>query len=242
MISSPQNSLVKYLVHLRENKQFRAQQGRVLITGEKLVKELAMHVHVHRIFVLHPLNQNTTAEVITVTGQVLKKITGLPTPEGIAAEVSLPLSSALQGRAPILVLDAIRDPGNLGTLLRTALALNWAGAFFLPSCVDYFSDKVIRSSRGALFKLPWREGNWEELENLKHQENLKAFVADLNGTPLTSQVPERKALLLLSNESKGTSTQAKQFGQKVTIPLTGDMESLNVAIAGGILMYYLKNG
>lgn len=176
-------------------------------------------------------------EVFLTTPPVLKKLIGLPSYEPIAAEFPLPTPSELEGAGPLLVLDAIRDPGNMGTLLRTALGMGWQGVFLLPTCVDPFHDKVIRASRGALFQLPWRQGDWRELLLFQKKQALKLYVADIEGTPLKKATLDTKALLLLSNEARGVSEECKELGEKITIPMPGGTESLNVAVAGSILMF-----
>lgn len=241
MIASLQNPLVKHLVKLREERNYREQQGSVLITGNKLVSEVAAHLKPKKWFVTETCPISATGEVYLVTPAVMKKITGLPTPEPIAAEFPLPGPQNLTGKAPLLALDAIRDPGNLGTLIRTALALGWAGVFFLPTCVDLFHEKAIRASRAAAFHLPWQTGTWEELERLGKGGNLKTYIADMEGESISTVQSTSHALLLLSNEAQGVQNRAKNFGQKITIPMQGEMESLNVAMAGAILMYMLKS-
>ena len=123
----------------------------------------------------------------------------------------------------------------MGTLIRTALALGWGGVYLLPGCVDPFHEKVIRASRGALFRFPWKEGGWEELKKM----NLKAYIADIKGRPLDEVHPEKEILLLLSNEAQGVSDEGGGFGERITIPMTGGAESLNVAASGAIMMYEL---
>ena len=239
-IESLHNPLVKHLVKLREEKNYREQQGSVLITGNKLVYEVAAHLPPKKWFMTEEHPTSAIGKVYLVTPAVMKKITGLPSPEPIAAEFPLPGPQNLKGKAPLLALDAIRDPGNLGTLIRTALALGWAGVFFLPTCADLFHEKAIRASRAAPFHLPWQTGTWEELELLCKTHNLKTYIADMEGTALTALQPSAHTLLVLSNEAQGVQGRAKGFGQKITIPMQGEMESLNVAVAGSILMYILK--
>jgi RNA methyltransferase, TrmH family len=239
MITSLYHPLVKHLVKLRESRCYREEMGTLLITGTKLVREIAAHTPPKRIFV-QSTSPVEAPETYIVTDAILKKITGLPSPEPIAAEFPLPHSHLLMNQTPLLALDAIRDPGNLGTLLRTALALGWGGVFLLPTCVDLFHDKVIRSSRAAAYRLPWRIGNWEELTQLCNTNGLHAYIADVEGLPLSHVPASQRILLLLSNEAQGVGQKAEHLGQKITIPMSGEMESLNVAIAGGILMYQLK--
>lgn len=185
---------------------------------------------------------------IRVSSAVMKKITGLPAPDGVAATFPLPAPTPLVSRAPLLVLDRLANPGNVGTLLRTALALGWGGVFFLPGTVDPFHEQVVRASRGALFHLPWWEGTWEELHRLSggrtaqregETGGMVAYVADTEGTPLSDLVLRRECLLLLSNEGEGVSQEGAAWGQRITIPMTAGVESLNVAAAGAILMYLL---
>ena len=230
-IISPQNPIIKHLIKLRENAQYRQKEGSVLISGLKLVKEIESITSPIRIFSEKPL----LSPHILVSKSVMKKITALPSPEGIAAEFSLPIPSSLENHAPLLVLDQITDPGNMGTLIRTALALGWKGVFFLPGCVDPFHKKVIRSSCAALFRFPWKEGSWEELKKLK----LTPYIANIKGCSIEELSPKKEILLLLSNEANGVSKQSKRFGEHITIPMPGEMESLNVAISGAIIMYQL---
>ncbi|MCH9608475.1 MAG: 23S rRNA (guanosine-2'-O-)-methyltransferase RlmB [Chlamydiales bacterium] len=171
-----------------------------------------------------------------VTESILKKVTGLPAPEEMVAEFPMPQKSSVENLPSLLVLDEVSDPGNLGTLLRTALALSFGGAFFLNGCADPFNDKALRASRAALFKLPWNQGNFEDL--LSISSGFTPLVADLEGAPLNTLERPTRPLLVLSNEARGPSDQMEHFGQKVTIPIA-NMESLNVATAGGILMYTL---
>lgn len=243
MISSTHNPLVRHLVKLRENSHYREEQQRVLITGVKLVRELAVTHTPKRLFMLDPSEFKIQGvEQYVVSEAVLKKITELPSPEPLVAEFPLPPPSLLNNLYPLLVLDRVRDPGNLGTLVRTALALGWAGLFCLPTCVDLFNEKVIRASRGGLFRLPWHIGTWEALMHIKEKNHLTLYIADVEGRPLSSVHGSNKTLLLLSNEAQGVRDELKTFGEKVTIPMEGEMESLNVATAGAILMYQLKYG
>ncbi|MCC5831937.1 MAG: RNA methyltransferase [Chlamydiales bacterium] len=230
-IISLQNPLIKYLVKLRTDPRYRKEQEAVVVSGYKLVSELSETIPPKRIFSLSPHPQH-----IHVSEAVIKKITGLTSPEGIAAEFPLPLPTSLEKKAPLLALDRINDPGNMGTLIRTALALGWAGIYFLPGCVDPFHEKVIRASRGALFRLPWKEGDWAELKKVP----LAAYTGDIEGRPLNEIMPRKEMILLLSNEAQGPSEEGLSFGERITIPMRGAIESLNVSTAGAIMMYELS--
>ena len=170
----------------------------------------------------------------------IKKISGLSCPEGIAAEVELPSFHSLDSKQWIVVLDGLADPGNLGTLLRTALALNWEGIFLTPSTVDPFNDKAIRASKGACFLIPLQQGSYEELDLLIKKRSQNCFVADMQGEDLYTLPPLSSAILILGNEAKGASWYSKEKGRALSIPLADKMESLNVASAGAICLFNLK--
>jgi len=240
-ISSLNNPLLKQWVKIRQKKSEREKHRSVIVSGKKLIQELAEIIPPKRVFITQPVFKLPRAvETFYVTDEMLKKITGLRTVEEMAAEFPLPSPSSLKGKQPILALDRIADPGNLGTLLRTAHALGWEGIFLLPNCVDPFNDKVVRASRGALFSLSWYMGQWDEISSLIQINKLTPYVADAKGLPLTSFKPKRSSLLLLSNEAKGISQRGKELGERVAIPMQGKTESLNVAVAGSILMYFLR--
>jgi RNA methyltransferase, TrmH family len=112
------------------------------------------------------------------TPAVLKKIIGLETDDLVAAEVALPESSSLAGAKKIIVLERLSDPGNVGTILRTALALGWDGAFITPGTADPFNDKALRAARGAPLFLPLRFGTIEELK-------MPLYIADVHGKNLS---------------------------------------------------------
>lgn len=235
-ITSLQHPLVKDLVKLRQEKDFREQEKSVLLVGIKLVTELAKHLPLKILISDHEFPHLSAAETFLATPEILKKITGLQTPEGVAAVVPLPAPADLKNCSPLLVLDKLSDPGNVGTLLRTALGLGWKGAFLTPGSADPFNEKAIRAAKGATFLLPLRSGAWEELS----LQDKTVFVADLHGQPLDKIAKKEKVVLILGNETHGPSAHAKKIGAPISIPMSPAMESLNVACAGAILMYALQ--
>lgn len=242
-IRSVQNPLVKYIVRLRQNHDYREEHQSVIIEGAKLINEVCHQRPAKRIFVYDRTYippHIRCDEVLVVTEPVMQKISGVQHPEGIIAEVSLPQPATLKGLQRILVCDGVNDPGNLGALLRTALALGWDGAFLLNNSCDPFNDKALRAAKGATFSLPIAHGNWKTLQELIKTNKLQPLVADMEGTPIEKVSIKQGVLLVMSNEAQGVSEEAAQQCQKVQIPMPGPMESLNVAIAGGILMYALK--
>lgn len=241
LISSLQHPLVKRMVKLRTSRSFRNQEQLVLITGERVVKEVSLCTPLKTLITTTPLLFSAKQRVIA-SPAVIRKIIGLPTATDlVAAEVSLPAPSSLKGKGKIIILDGLADPGNLGTLLRTALGLGWEGAFLTHQTVDPFNDKAIRASRGAPLFLPLRQGNWEELETVIKMNQMKVYIADVNGKSARKIVYKEPFALVLGHETRGPSSVAKNSGLSISIPMSYPVESLNVASAGAILMYQMSH-
>jgi TrmH family RNA methyltransferase len=144
----------------------------------------------------------------------------------------------------VLVLDAIQDPGNVGTILRTALGLGAAGVIALKGSADLHNPKVMRGSMGALFRLPAFSASSDELAQWMSDEKVELWVTEPGGEPLRKVAARRSAAppiaLALGNEGAGLSPElAARAARRVGIPLTPGVESLNVAVAAGILLYEL---
>jgi TrmH family RNA methyltransferase len=240
-ITSLQHPFIKHLVKLRTDRKYRNKEKQVLIAGCKLVREISplKTVLVERGSAGFP----DAEEIIFVTREILKKITGLENPEPMAAVVAMPIPEKLEGKKYLLVLDGIADPGNLGTLLRTALALSWEGAFLITGSADPFNDKALRAARGATFRLPLFSGSWDELNAFIAKEKAQVYIASTDGESIeTLKKTAPPLLLVLGNEAHGASGDVKQRFPTLSIPMQTSVESLNVAIAGAILMYHLKPG
>lgn len=242
-IKSLQNTLVKHLVKLRKSRSYRSEQGRVVLAGKKLVKEVCASSEALTLFVEEgspiPLDL-LVKESYVVSSEVMKKVSGLENPESLLAEVQIPSQQSLKDKRRILVFDGVSDPGNMGTLWRTALALGWDGAFILDNCVDPYNDKTLRSAKGATFRLPYCIGNFEDFSCLVEENQLQALVGDIQGREAGEFSSNERIALVLGNEASGPTEASKELCERVTIPMKGEMESLNVAVAGGILMYLLK--
>lgn len=239
-ITSLQHPLVKHLVKLRGDADYRYEHQSIVIEGIKPILEMAPHL---KKLICTEATQSlgvSAPEQWIVSKAIMGKISGMTSTEGLVAEVAMPPFSTLEGLKLILACDGINDPGNLGTVLRTALALGWEGVYLLPNSCDPYNEKVIRAARGAHFRLPLAKGTIEGLKKLVQKNQLDPLVADLEGTYPEQLQTKRGRLLVLGNEAHGSSEEIYRFCSKVTIPMSGQMESLNVGIAGGILMYLLK--
>lgn len=241
VITSLQHPLVKHLVKLRIDRHYRYEQQMVVLDGLKPIQEVSSYITK----LLYTPTYASFAHSISgekwqVTESIAHKISGMTSPEGIIAEIRMPAFVSLDKANRVLALDGISDPGNLGTLLRTALALGWEAVYFLPGSCDPFNEKALRAARGAHFKLKLGQGTSQQLQQWVQMEQVQALVADIQGKSPEVIPTAQRRLLVLGNEAHGASADVQQFCEPVTIPMPGEMESLNVAVAGGILLYLFK--
>jgi TrmH family RNA methyltransferase len=165
-------------------------------------------------------------------------------PQGVMALAEIPnhgFTSLSHGWTGILVvLDAVQDPGNVGTILRTAAALGAHATIALPGTVDLWNAKVVRSGMGAHFKHLAFSATWDELDAMRRKHDTRVVAADASGVPVTHVTRAERMALVVGNEGAGLSTDSRQRAdQVVALSISGDIESLNVAVATGILLYAL---
>jgi TrmH family RNA methyltransferase len=142
--------------------------------------------------------------------------------------------------APLVVLDAVQDPGNVGTIARTALAFGAAGLVALPGTVDLANPKVVRASAGALFRLAHLHAERAPLLDWLRRHGVALWVSAVDGAPLERDAPEAVVALVLGNEGAGIdATLLAAAARRISIPIRPDAESLNVAVAAGILLHHL---
>jgi len=166
-------------------------------------------------------------------------------PQGVLALAGIPDRAldrlTLPTRARLVVLDGVQDPGNVGTILRTAAALGAAAVLALPGTVDLWNAKVVRSAMGASFHTPAFSCTWEELDLFRRRESIALWGADAAGTALESLVAPDRLVLVVGNEGAGLSPEARERVEVLaSLPISGAVESLNVAVATGILLYQLR--
>jgi len=237
-LKSLQHPIVKKVVKLRKDKDFRADQRQVLVLGEKMVKELGRNFYPAMLFT----TQETAIQckkTFLVTDEIMQKISGVKNPENIAAIFSLPMEKQITDQKYLLVLDQIADPGNLGTLFRTALAMGFEAVVLLNNCVDPFNDKSVRAAKGALFYLPFCKMDKSAFLQMVQRKKIFTYIADMWGLDIQTVTFTPPLALILSNEANGTGIWPEEF-HKISIPMQDNVESLNVAASGAIIMYKIK--
>ena len=184
-------------------------------------------------------------EIATIEPAELASAADTDTPQGVLAIAEVPRRS-LEELEPapatrLLVLDAVQDPGNVGTILRTAAALGADATVAMPGTVDLWNAKVVRGAMGAHFRHPALAATWEELDRFLGRHSVVLWGTDAGGTPLDGTTPPARLALALGNEGSGLSEAARtRAALSVALPLAGDVESLNVAVSAGIFLYQLR--
>jgi RNA methyltransferase, TrmH family len=178
----------------------------------------------------------------SVPPNVLARIADTQTPQGVVAIAGLPtavldaISTADHGRTAVLVLDAVQDPGNFGTLVRTAEALGASAVLLLPGTVDPWNPKAVRAAMGASFRLPLVSTTWREAAPWLRRRRFEIIAAASDGDPGIAARPSNFALVV-GNEGSGISRETREAADRVVaIPLRGRAESLNVG--GGVVGFF----
>jgi len=257
IISSKQNSKIKFIRALLGRAKERREAGAFVVEGLRLVEEAVSSNWGFR-FVLYDESLNERGkllveslksrgvEVEQVSESVMKSLSETETPQGILAILqfsNLPTLRQAQGGVPnsldfILIPDQIRDPGNLGTLLRTAAATGVQAVLLPPETTDAFAPKVVRSGMGAHFRLPIHSMTWDEIEQICKSVNLQIYLADMDGQSCWETDLRQPLALIVGGEAEGASEQARKLANKqISIPMAGNVESLNAGVAGSVLMF-----
>ncbi len=176
--------------------------------------------------------------VSPVTAAVLKSLAATETPQGVVAVYAFPELIIPDPLLFALVLDAIRDPGNLGTILRTAWAAGTQAVFLARGTADPFNPKAVRAAMGAHFSVPIAQLAWDEIAQRINKIS-KIYLADTRGEITHAQADwSRPLVLIVGGEAQGASERAQQLATKrISIPMPGKAESLNAAVAAGILLF-----
>jgi len=251
-IMSTKNPLIKEWKKLHKKKE-RQQQQRYIIEGFHLVEEAVQAKQKIEALVFNqrgqkewgPWLQKQPAELLVfVSDDVLHQLSELPTAQGILAIVAMPQVSELPStHGGWLLLDNVQDPGNVGTMIRTADAAGLAGVILGEGTADIYNTKVLRSMQGSNYHLPIIRYPLVEVMKIFAENKVPVFgtALDDRALPFTQQVSVKSYGLLLGNEGSGVAAELlEKTTANLYIPMKGQAESLNVAIAAGILMYHFE--
>jgi TrmH family RNA methyltransferase len=250
-------SLVTTIRDLHRRKA-RERRGLALAEGIRLVEEMLRAAAPCKGAVWSPALQSTERGAMLLeslrragvnleemTDRELDEVAATEHPQGVVA-VFQPRTWQLDAlrpgrRRPLVVLDAVQDPGNVGTIARTALAFGASGLVALPGTVDLTNPKVVRSAAGALFVMPHLHADVSEVLDLLTGTEAELWATAMDGEPLGA-APDVPVALLLGNEGAGISEELSNAADRaVSVPIRPEAESLNVAVAAGILLHHLGN-
>ena len=230
-ITSPSNNKIKQL--LKVNKEAGST---LFIEGLHLIAIAFAKGLVLELFTTTSLP--FAAPSTKISDNVARKLTSKVTTDGHFALIKKP-QLALDFTKPLLYLDEINDPGNMGTVMRTALAFNFGGVIARPNSVDFFNEKVLSAAQGAHFLLPLLVAEPAYLDALK-TKGYQILVTDVVDGKRIERVKKAQSVIVLGNEARGVSAEVQARATHIiTIPIQ-NIESLNVAIAGALLMYELS--
>lgn len=238
-IQSVQNERIKKAARLHQKKD-RDETGLFLVEGEHLIQEALKKDAVQEIFcdIRSPFAFENTTEV---SEAVMHKLSSSVSGTHVLA-VCRKMQSEILDPHRLLMLDGVQDPGNLGTLVRTAVSFGFDGIFCSGDCADLYNEKTVQSSQGALFYIPCIRTDLKEKIRQLRQEGFRVYGTSLgeHTVPLESLQAQDKMLFILGNEGQGVHPEILDLcDQNLRIEMRG-FESLNVAVAGGILLYRFR--
>jgi len=247
-ISSTQNDFVKMVKSLK-TKKGRGKHGAFLVEGEKCVRELMTHmpdilssliVSSSQYEDLIQRAQNMGRRVYTVEEHVMAALSDCKTPQGIAAVALKPLHADVNAGF-IVALNGVQDPQNVGTIIRTADAAGCACVVLSEESADFFSPKAVRASMGSIFHIPVLYENLVIYVSKLLTRGYRVACADIEGSE-KYELEAARTCLVIGNEARGLSEDMLALcTDRIRIPMYGQAESLNAAVAAGILIYKIRS-
>lgn len=243
-ISSRKNALLQQVKKLLTSRKERQETGLFVADGTKLLAEAVKYWPGLETVILSDGVEAQIPEYvkrIRVPGDVMESISPMETPQGALFVCRLPEKSAFVPEAGMLLLDGIQDPGNLGTILRTADALQIPVAL-LEGCADPYSHKVVRASMGAVFRTPVVMTTWAEASAACVEKNIPIAVTALSDSAVDIRNANLKEMaVVIGSEGQGVRQEILNAAAKqLIIPMDSRCESLNAAIAAAITMWQMK--
>ena len=247
-ITSINNYIVKNLLSLK-TKQGRSNTNLFIVEGYHLVEESLKHKALNAVLctdkeILEKLDVN---EKYLVSENIIKKLSSTKSPQNIIGVVNsitnMDLESIVSKKeARLIILDNVNDPGNLGTIIRTSAALGFDAVISSMETVDYYNDKVLRATQGAIFKIPLFKGDLVEIITKLKCNDIVVYGTSLKSSVSVKNVEKSKKIaIVVGNEAQGVSNEVLDLcDQNIILPMKNDVESLNVSIAAALLMWELN--
>ncbi|MCY4466001.1 MAG: RNA methyltransferase [Chloroflexi bacterium] len=245
-ISSTQNKRVRHVKALVNRARLRRSERKLILEGDRLIAdalarggaaELALYSPQRADYGVIAQLQERGCTLLPVTESILRHVSDTQQPPGILGVFHIPKPSISQPCQRVLILDAISEPGNLGTILRSASAAGVELAILAPGCCDVYSGKTLRAGMGAHFRLPIVEASWQEIADFCRELQVFATRAAAD-CAYTSVDWTGDWALILGNEAHGLSQAARKLAAcEIAIPMAQSSESLNVASAAAVILF-----
>lgn len=244
MITSMTNTKVRYVRRLQHDRRFRDGEQAFVVEGSRWLNDALQHgVAPTAVFYTEAwaAQEPTVAEALGARGlpveaAVMAHMSDLETPPGVLAVLPMRPLPLTDRPTFLLILDAIQTPGNLGTLLRTAAAAGVDGVLLGPGCVDPYNPKVVRGAMGAHMRLPLVTADWPQIAAITN--HLDVYLATASAAqPYTAVDWRRRCALIVGNEARGAGADGRALGQGIAIPMAPGAESLNAAVAAGVILF-----
>ena len=252
-ITSATNARVKRLISLRKKAKQRREEQVFLIEGERLFsdtpREYIREVYVTEEYLKDRPVADMPAGCTVVTEEIMRKVSDTETPQGVMCVAQMPsyqkedlLGRGTGNKTPLLlILENIQDPGNLGTMMRTAEAAGVTGVLLSKDTVDLFNPKTVRATMSAIFRVPflYTDDLTGAIRSLRDEHGMQVYAAHLSASiPYDEADCSGPCAFLIGNEGNGLTDEAADAAScRVHIPMEGQIESLNAAMAAGILMF-----
>ena len=247
IITSKSNSLIKEFAKLK-NKKYRLKSNLVILEGKRIISDaISRGINLKALFILDdvkdkylPLFKDVECNLFITSKPAYENLSDTVNSQGVIAIAEISNNSFDIPKTNFLVLDNISDPGNMGTIIRTAVACGF-NYIYTFNCVDVFNEKVLRSTMGTIFDAKIINVDLSQISVLA--ESFEVFAADMNGKDVfTHKIQSPIFGIVMGNEGNGLTTQIKNLCKKiVSLPMQNGVESLNVSVACAVLMYVLKN-
>lgn len=254
MIESSTNAQIKKIKKIKKNARFRREQGLFAIEGWKMVQEAVSHGLARAIYVSEDAleqwqkkNLSPDVPVQVLSPGLFQELSDTVSPQGVLALVEMPhymLEEICAAEtSSLLILENIQDPGNLGTMMRTAEGAGMSGVLLGKGCVDIYNPKAVRATMGSLFRVPflYSDDLTTDVELLK-TKGFTIYAAHLSGEmEYMQETYEGRTGILIGNEANGLSDEISAAADRlVKISMEGKLESLNAAVCAALLMYEVR--
>jgi TrmH family RNA methyltransferase len=247
MITSNQNPKIKRFRRLLADRRYRQREAAYVVEGTRWLRELVQAAPPPELVLVGAswqqektnaaLLDELDAPIALASDDVLAATSATETPSGVMAVLPITKMPLPDRPSLLLILDRVADPGNLGTMIRTAAAAGAGGVLLSPGCVDPYNPKAVRATMGALLRLPVLSLTWAEITEVT--SGMTVWAAAASGTVIYSDVDWREpAALVIGSEAGGIGSEALALGQRrIAIPMAGQTESLNAAAAAAVVLF-----